>query len=172
MNHKLPPDAFEFYVSLGPNSSYQVVAEHYGVSKRTVQNCADREEWTKRMAKIEHESRERADKRIGETMDDIRERHMKTLRAMNGRAIEGLKSFPITSAMDAMRTAEMVIKLERLIVGEPTERNALSVEEVTRQEIQSLLVVDEGEDAEGEPYGGEVEGGDDDGEYEADDDGG
>ncbi len=141
MTRKLPPDAFEFYVSLGLDRSYQVVAEHYGVSKRTVQNCADREEWTKRMVKIEHESRERADKRIGETLDDIRERHMKTLRAMNGRAIEGLKSFPITSAMDAMRTAEMVIKLERLVMGEASERKEVTIEEVTKRELRELLIV-------------------------------
>ena len=161
MNRKLPPDAFDFYASLGTDRSYRAVAKQFGASKRAVQNCADREEWTKRLEKIELESRERADKRIGETLDDIRERHMKTLRAMNGRAIEGLKSFPITSGMDAMRASEMVIKLERLIIGEPTERNAMSIEEITREEIRSLLVVvgdgdeddDEGEDDDDEEVG-------------------
>ena len=139
MNRKLPPDAFDFYASLGTDRSYQAVAKQFGASKRAAQNCADREEWTKRLEKIERESRERADKRIGETLDDIRERHMKTLRAMNGRAIEGLKSFPITSGMDAMRASEMVIKLERLIIGEPTERNAVSVEETIKREYERWL---------------------------------
>jgi hypothetical protein len=45
--------------------------------------------------------------------------------------------------MDAIKAAELVIKLERLIVGEPSERTALSVEEVTRQEMRELLVVDD-----------------------------
>ena len=139
MNRKLPPDAFDFYASLGTDRSYQAVAKQFGASKRAVQNCADREEWTKRLEKIERESRDRADKRIGETLDDIRERHLKTLRAMNGRAIEGLKSFPITSGMDAMRASEMVIKLERLIIGEPTERNAVSVEETIKREYERWL---------------------------------
>ena len=33
---KIPPDAFDFYFSLGPPRSYQAVADKYGVTKRAV----------------------------------------------------------------------------------------------------------------------------------------
>ena len=46
--------------------------------------------------------------------------------------------------MDAIRAAELAIKLERLVVGEPTERAALTIEQVTKQEINELLVADGG----------------------------
>ncbi len=36
MSGKIPPDALEYYLVLGPDRSYQKVADHYGVSKRAV----------------------------------------------------------------------------------------------------------------------------------------
>ena len=57
---------------------------------------------------------------------------------MNMRAVEALRSYPLTNGMEAMRAAEMVIKLERLIHGEPTERNAVSVEELIKREYAEL----------------------------------
>ena len=143
MNKKIPPEAFEYYHSLGPGRSYQAVADHYGVTKRAVTDFARREGWSKRLAQIEAEARERSDKRLIGTLDDIRTRHLKTLKAMNARAIAGLQQFPLNSGMEAMRAAEMVIKLERLIVGEPSERTAVSIEDVTRREIQSFLEVEQ-----------------------------
>ena len=46
-----------------------------------------------------------------------------------------------------MRAAEMVIKLERLIVGEPSERTEVGIEEITRLEVARFLeVAVDGED--------------------------
>ncbi len=146
MSNRIPPDAFEHYVSLGPERTHAKIAEEYDVSVRAVSKCASRENWTERLEKIDRDSRERTDKRLGETLDDIRVRHLKTLRVMNARAVEALKQYPLSSAMEAMKAAEVVIKLERLIIGEPTERNAMTIEEITREEIQTLLVVAGGED--------------------------
>jgi hypothetical protein len=122
---KIPEDAFEYYVALGPTRSHQAVAQRYGVSKRAVSKCAVREEWSQRLAQIEKSSRDRSDERIGSALDEMRERHLKTLRAMNVRALAALKEYPLESGMEAMRAAEMVIKLERLVTGEATDRTAL-----------------------------------------------
>ena len=40
MNRKIPPDAFAYYFSLGPNRSYLAVAKHFGVSKQAVTKLA------------------------------------------------------------------------------------------------------------------------------------
>ncbi len=159
MSNRIPPDAFEHYVSLGPERTHAKIAEEYDVSVRAVSKCASRENWTERLEKIDRDSRERTDKRLGETLDDIRVRHLKTLRVMNARAVEALKQYPLSSAMEAMKAAEVVIKLERLIIGEPTERNAMTIEEITREEIQTLLVVagDEDDEDEEEEDDGEVD---------------
>ncbi len=139
MIRRIPPDAFEYYVSLGEDRSYRAVAQHFGFTKRAIQNCAHREDWVRRLERIEQESRERTNKRLGESLDDIRQRHLKTLRAMNGRALEALKTDPINSCMDAIRAAEAVIKLERLIVGEPTDRSAVTIEDTIKREYERWM---------------------------------
>ena len=151
MSRRIPEGAFELYVSLGQDRSFQAVADHYGVSKRAVTKVAARDEWSERLEKIERQAREASDRKLAETLEDMRTRHLKTIRAMQARALSALRQYPLSSGMEAMRAAEMTIKLERLIAGAPTDRSELSVEEVTRREIQTLLVPvgqekDDGED--------------------------
>ncbi len=152
MNRKLPDDAFEHYVSLGPERSYEKVAEHYGVSKRAVTNAAGREGWPERLAKIEAEARQATDKKLGESIEAMGERHLKVVTAVLGKALETLKSLPLTNAMDAVRAIDMSLKQERLIRGEPSERTAMTIAETTRDEMHRWLVVeDDADDGEPEP---------------------
>ncbi len=142
MSH-IPEDAFERYVAMGPERSYRVLGQTLGVSKRAISRCASREDWPGRLAKIDQESRERSDQRLAETLDEMRTRHLRSLRAIHGRALEALKSFPLNSAAEAVSALEKAIRLERVIVGEPSERSQISLEEVTRREIESLLVAED-----------------------------
>lgn len=139
MTNRIPADAFEYYVSLGPDRSYVSVAEHYGVSKRAIVKRASVERWAQRLEKVEAIAREKSDVKLGDALADMRGRHLKTLQVMNMRALEALKNYSLTSGMEAMRAAEMAIKLERLIHGEPTDRSALSVEDVIKREYERWL---------------------------------
>ena len=141
MTRKIPPDAFEYYVSLGPARNYRTVAERYDVTSRAVTKCASRERWSERLVKIEQDARERCDRKLGDVFEEARERHLKTLKAMHARALTALKQYPLSSGMDAMRAAEMVIKLERLVMGEASERKEVTIEEVTKRELRELLIV-------------------------------
>ena len=142
MSRKLGPDAFDFYAAMGLGRSLQGVAEHFEVSKRAVVKAASREGWSERLERIEAEARVRADKALGEGLEQIRLRHLQLLKAMGARVARALGEFPLSSGMEAIRAAEVVIRLERLIAGEPSERTELAVEQVTRQEIDRLLVRD------------------------------
>ena len=135
MSGRIGDDAFEFYVSLGPARCHEAVAKRYDVTRRAVSKCATREDWTSRLAKIESQARDLSDKRLAAELGDMRGRHLTTLKAMHARALTALKQFPLTSGMEAMKAAEMVIKLERLVAGEASERTAISVEEVTKREL-------------------------------------
>lgn len=139
---KLPEDAFALYVSQGADRSHQAVADHYGVSKRTVTRAATRENWTARLAAIEANAQKRSDAKLAQGMAEVRERHLKLLRAMASRAAQAIQAYPLETAMEGMRVAEMTIKLERLIMGEPSERTGISVEQATKQELERLLVVE------------------------------
>ena len=147
--NRIPDEAFGFYVGMGPERSYRAVSEKYGVSKRANTKRAVAHDWSKRLEKIEEEARQESDRKLAESLEETRSRHLKMLRVMGGRAISALKQYPLSNGMDAVRAAEAVIKLERLVIGESTDRSAIAIEEVTRQEMQSLLkVVPADEDAE------------------------
>lgn len=50
--NRLPPEAFEFYIGLGADRSYQTLAKHYGISKRSVSKLATKERWQERFEAI------------------------------------------------------------------------------------------------------------------------
>ena len=145
MNKRLPPDAFGYYVSLGPARSHQAVAERFDVHKRTVVRTADRENWADRLAAIEKEAREASDRQLAKDLGEMHLRHRKMLTAMASRAARALQEFPLTSGMEGIKAAAVVIKLERLLSGEPTERTSVDVEQVIRREYQQLMEVEEEE---------------------------
>lgn len=140
MSRRIPEDAFSFYVALGADRSYQRVADHFGVSKRGIIKVADRENWAERLDAIEESVRGRIDERLGETLEEMQARHLKLLRAMAGRAARAIQEHPLSSGMDGIRAAEMIIKLERLVAGEASDHSQLTVEQITRQEVDRLLV--------------------------------
>ena len=58
---RLDTSAFEYYVGLGAARSYDAVARHFGVTKRTVARRAKEEVWQERIREIERDLRSRAD---------------------------------------------------------------------------------------------------------------
>ena len=93
------------------------------------------------IVELEREARVRADRRIVETLEQMNERHLKIAKALQGKALESLRSLPIDKAADVIRALELGVKQERLIQGEPSERAEMSVEEITKREMQRWLVV-------------------------------
>ena len=150
MARKLPRDAFEFYFGLGPDRSYQAVADHFGVTKRAVTNRARQEEWQKRGAEIEAKARQGAEQRLVETLEEMNYRHIKSLRVIQARALEALRHMPLESAMEAVRALDIGIRQERLIRGEPSDRTAIQVEDVIRREYSRWIVAENGDQEEGD----------------------
>lgn len=141
MTNKLPPDAFSYFAALGPARSYKLVADHFSVSVRTVQRAAEREAWDKRIEAIEAEARRTVDAKIAVDLAEMYLRHRKLLTAMAARAATALRDYPLETGMDGIKAAGLVIKLERLLAGEPTDRSAVDIEAITKREIRELLVL-------------------------------
>ncbi len=142
---KIPPEAFDFYFSLGPGRSYQAVADRYGVSKRAVTNLAKREDWQRRLVEIEAKAREEADKKNAQTLKAIHERQLQSLRLVQRRAIERLRETPLETSAEAARALAGAIKQENVILGEPGDRTAVSIEDTIRREYERWMVVEDGE---------------------------
>lgn len=137
---KIPHDAFMYYFSLGPDRSYQSVADKYGVSKRAIGKLALRENWQNQILKLEEKARKATEQKAIETLEAMNTRHLKSLRVIQGKALEALKGMSLGSAMEAVRALDLSIKQERLIRGEPTDRNAIAVEDVIRREYDRWLI--------------------------------
>ncbi|MEZ6018446.1 MAG: hypothetical protein R3F49_25350 [Planctomycetota bacterium] len=139
MTRKIPEEAFETYYALGAERSYQAIAERYDVSKGAVVKHATRERWQERIREREARARARADQEAVESIEAVNRRHLKAVRAVQAKALEALRSMSIESAMDAVRALDLAIKQERLVIGEPTDRSAVSVEDVIRREYDRWI---------------------------------
>ena len=138
---KVPDDAFERYVALGPDRSYQALAEKLGVEKRTIVRVASKERWAERLAKVQTDARAATDKKLVADLQAVRERQLMETRALRGMALRAMKEMPPERALKAVSAALSVAwKQELLLLGEPTDRQASTVEEVTKREIQTLIL--------------------------------
>ena len=77
------------------------------------------------------------------------QRHLRSLKVIQAKALEALKMMALGSAMDAVRALDLSIKQERTIRGEPSDRTAINVEQLIREEYDRWLHTDpEDEDEE------------------------
>lgn len=139
---KLLPNAFDFYVELGPERSYRAVAEHFGVTKVTVVNRAKQEDWQGQLRKLEDEARAESSKKNANTMQAIHERQLKAVRLLQARAVEVLRTQPPEKGIRAANALCAACKHELLLIGEPTERQA-NVEEIVKREYERWMTVAE-----------------------------
>ena len=145
---KIPEDAFERYVALGPGRSYQTLADKLGVDKRSVTRLAAKEKWVERLGKIQEEARAATDKKLVSDLQAVRERQLQQARFLQAQALKALKELPPEKALKASASALSVAwRQEMLILGEPTDRQASTIEEITKREIETLLLRDDEPDA-------------------------
>lgn len=159
MNRKLPADAYAYYLSLGVERSYSKVAERFGVSKRAVLDAAKTERWQERVQDAEDKGRDKATEAYVESIQQMNERHLKVMRFILARSIDGMQKLPIATFAEAARAATVAIDRERLIRGEPTERTE-NVEAIIKREYERWLKPVGGGEADGAPSAGDS-GGDD-----------
>lgn len=147
MSGKIPEDAFETYVGMGPGRSYAALAAKLGVDKRSVVRLARKEAWAERLAKIQEEVRAATDKKLAADLQAVRERQLQQARFLQGQAVKAMKDLSPKEAVKMATALNIAWKHELLLLGEPTDRHASTVEEVTRREIESM-VLQEGEEDE------------------------
>jgi hypothetical protein len=127
---KLPHDAFEFYLALGTGRGYQAVAEHFGVSN-----------WPRQVADREKDVQARVAQNADAVLDDVVERHLKLVRFVQRKALEKLRSLPMSTTAEAVRALDVAIKHERMIlgVGDAEDQSALDMAEIVKRESERWL---------------------------------
>jgi len=143
---KIPEDAFERYVALGTERSYQLLAQKLGVDKRSIVRLATKEDWSGRLAKIQEEARAATDKKLVADLQAVREQQLREVRFMRGEILKSVKGMSPEKAVRTAAALSVCWKHELLLLGEPTDRQAATVEEITKREIQTLILRDGEED--------------------------
>ncbi len=149
MANRIPANAYNEYLAMGAERSYQALADRYGVSKVAIYKRAKREGWQDRIAKLETKAREKVEEKTVDKMQEVRERHLREARFLQARALQALKDLPPEKGVRAASALNVAWKHELLLLGEPTERQA-NVEEITKREMARWLVVED-EDGNGTP---------------------
>ncbi len=140
MTRRLPPDAFESYLSLGPSRTYGAIAEMFGVCKRSVCTRAKKENWQERVVQQERAAREQAQKKAVESLEEMNERHLRLVRLIQNRAIEALKNMPLDNANAAAKALAAAVDQERVIRGEPSDRSAIDIATIIKKEYETLML--------------------------------
>jgi uncharacterized protein YdbL (DUF1318 family) len=144
---RIPENAFETYVAMGPDRSYQALADKLGVDKRSIVRLAAKENWAGRLAKIQEDARTATDKKLVADLHAVRERQLQEARALRGWAIKAMKELPAEKALKSVASAlSTAWRQELLLLGEPTDRQASTIEEVTKRELDSLILREGEED--------------------------
>lgn len=147
MAGKIPPEAFDAYLSLGTSRSYEEVAKRLGVSKRAIVAKAKAERWQQRITEIERQARANSDRKAVESLEQVADRHLMLMKLVQSKALQALRTLPIGTAMEAVRALDLAVRQERTIRGEPSERTALSLEEIVRLEHERWTSINDDDEA-------------------------
>jgi O6-methylguanine-DNA--protein-cysteine methyltransferase len=116
----MPSDSFERFLALPAGQrSYAELARRLGVSKRSVVARAAKEKWQERLLSVEAEARAKADQKLAETTAAINDRHLRTLRAVQHKALQALTSAPMGTAAQAAATLIAALRAERGVMLAP-----------------------------------------------------
>lgn len=137
---KIPDDAFEVYMSMGPSRSYAALAEKLGVNKRSVTAIAKREDWQSRIRAVETKARMAADEKATETLVAMRTKHLRMIEVVQAKALEALRTMPLQTAYQAVRALATAIEHERVARGEPGEHTQLDVATIIKQQYEALVL--------------------------------
>lgn len=112
---RLPPTAFAYYLGLGPERSYQKVAEYYGVSRQAVAKRGRKENWRKQISIHDEQERQRANQEASDNLAEMNDRHLKTSQVIQKKALESLRATNTMRPKEAAMVLVAGMKIERVV---------------------------------------------------------
>lgn len=110
MRRKLPSTAFDAYVSLGAARSYEAVARQFGVTKRAVTACAEREDWQGRLADAQEKARIESDRKAADELVAMNARHDGIAGAIETAVVKLMRELGNEATMADLRMAALTIE--------------------------------------------------------------
>mgnify|MGYP000845557772 CR=1 FL=1 len=114
-------EAFELYYSLGDKRSLMSVARQCGVSERTVARWSKLFNWQERVEQRDIENARRLEEKTNETVVATKANYRKIIKAAIGRWVKRFQGGEID--VESVWDLERLVKLDLLLMGEPTDRS-------------------------------------------------
>lgn len=114
-------EAFELYYSLGDKRSLMSVACQCGVSERTVARWSKLFNWQERVEQRDIENARRLEEKTNETVVATKANYRKIIKAAIGRWVKRFQGGEID--VESVWDLERLVKLDLLLMGEPTDRS-------------------------------------------------
>ncbi len=121
---RIPAGAYEDYLALGTERSYQALADRYGVSKTAIFKRAQKEHWQERVAELVRQASERAEQKAVDKMEAVRERHLAEVRVLQAHALQALRDLPPEKGFRAASVLAIAWRHELRLLGVPDGQQA------------------------------------------------
>lgn len=104
---------FEYYYNLGEDRTLVAVADHFGISRATVQNCYKNLNWSDRVYKRDLEVYKELQDKNNEDIVDSLEQYRKVIKASIAEYIKKLRDgkVKINSVRDFVKLVELELKI-------------------------------------------------------------
>ena len=95
---------------------------------------AKKEKWAERLRAAEEQARVASEKKAVETLEAMRERHLRSLKAIQGKALQTLQSIPLETASAAVKALLSSLAQERLLRDDGAAAGANDIEAIVKRE--------------------------------------
>jgi hypothetical protein len=114
-------ELFHTYLLMGHERSYAKLGRNLGRSRQTIEQTALRYDWQERLAAWQTEHTRKRSRDLQYVLETMAERHVGIALKAQEKLIDAIDALDFTqmTAGDVARWLEMVIKLERMALGEP-----------------------------------------------------
>ena len=134
---------FREYLTMETPRSRVVAAKDMGISIGALNRMALKHKWPQRAAAYDDAMAKAADRAAMSTAEDMQRRHMEAVHAMLRRGVSAITEADLTEARDGVPMIDKAVRLERLLVGEATERTESRISSLDRDPDLSRLTDDE-----------------------------
>lgn len=137
LRHK---EAFEYYLYLGAERNLQKVSEKYKVSLPTVKKWSHNFGWKNRIVEREQELAERFKKENEDEITQIKRQNLTIIRGFKSKLVNALNRGKVKPK--TTKDLERIVKLEALVMGEPTERPEIIDRRKVTKDIDEIFGVE------------------------------
>jgi len=134
-------DPFEFWYALENRKKWEKVVLEFGISRSSFYRRKSLEGWEEKANRRDKVLRKKTDEKVTDSLAEMNARHIKEAIKYQGVMLEALGKLEPRSVSEAIRAYNILVKLEQVSRGEPTDILRGEVSEKTTFTDRELAIV-------------------------------